>query len=632
MSFAQLVDSSAVAVAVAVDSTTVAPPSPGYATSILSDSTSFGRPARRAELNIPSLLGSEAGIFHYEFGTLGWPEAVSVEGGDPNRTMLYLDDIEFDDLITGRPRFELLPYVSLASVGIIKSAPGIGAGVVANTKSYAGPRPQTDLRYRSGADGLTYIDAVHVQNRAIKALGQGSRLQLLASYSGSSHTGDYPGSRLQTARQLQGRIRLQRPGWSIELYELYNKHLVGAHAGVNPTDGTYDSIYNRLGASVNDPTAQRGTIRNDMRLTYRRFIAASPTTVAFGWSTQQMSFAASQPEDSVDVRVSRYTAVIRQQTQIGSHSLAFRIAAISDRFVAGRTENKPSDESRFRLDATATDSFSIAGVAVDASLGAHLDDDEFYPSAIANLSVGVIRFSAGYTGIRSQWFDARGLGSGFRPLESSSTAKQVRVALSAGHQWNDIEIDATGFYISTSNQVVLWDEKDQGDFARITGTYTRTGAYLNVGYRPRSLGGLYASFKPTVMTVASSDDSFTGNDLESLIPEFWIEGRFGIKRLLFKDDMALDVSIRGSWSGNMLGRSVDSRSGLLFTPLAEAIELNSAARLDVVAEAGVKSATIFLSYENFLYGNSTNSGISLVQYYPIPASRFRFGVFWPIMD
>ncbi|TDI74179.1 MAG: hypothetical protein E2O84_06235 [Bacteroidetes bacterium] len=606
--------------------------SPEFDSYVVSDSTSFARPVRRAELNLPSLLGSEAGVFHFEFGTLGWPESVSIEGGDPNRTMLLLDGLEMDDLITGRPRYELLPYATLQSVGLIKSGAGFESGVAAYTNPYSAPTPQTDLRYRSGANGLTYIDAVHVQNRSLNSLGAGTKLQLLASYSGSAHTGDYPGSRLETARQLQGRIRLQRPGWSIELYELYNKHLVGAHGGVHATNDIYDSIYFRFGATVDDVNAQRGTIRNDLRLTYRRFIASNPTTVSAGWSTQRLTFADGGLKDSVDIRVSRFSASFRQPVDVGNHAFVIDLFASTDQYVGGRAANRPEDESRYRYDLVLRDSFIVKGIGVNTSLGAHSDDGRIFPSALAKFGLRPVSLSATYSGIRSQWFDVRGLGTAFHPLKKKPEINQLRLAVTVTQAWESGRLTLTGFYINTDSQFILHQGSQGANQAGLTDAYTRAGGYLDLTFSPSGVGGLYGSVKPTFIADISPNKISELSTYEKSMPGFWIEGRIGIRRLLFKGDMNLDFSVRGSWSESMRGRVLDQQSGLLFLQDFDALKLDAAPRLDLVAEAGIKSATLFFSYENFLYGNNTGTGISFVPYYPVPARRFRFGLFWPIAD
>ena len=52
----------------------------------------------------------------------------------------------------------------------------------------------------------------------------------------------------------------------------------------------------------------------------------------------------------------------------------------------------------------------------------------------------------------------------------------------------------------------------------------------------------------------------------------------------------------------------------------------------LVVLAGVRSATLYVTYENLLSGTAVMPGTMLVPIYPLPEQRLRFGVFWPIFD
>jgi hypothetical protein len=54
--------------------------------------------------------------------------------------------------------------------------------------------------------------------------------------------------------------------------------------------------------------------------------------------------------------------------------------------------------------------------------------------------------------------------------------------------------------------------------------------------------------------------------------------------------------------------------------------------LDVGLEAGIREATLFFSMENVLSGTPVQPGTLIVPVYPLPERRFRFGVYWPILD
>ena len=82
----------------------------------------------------------------------------------------------------------------------------------------------------------------------------------------------------------------------------------------------------------------------------------------------------------------------------------------------------------------------------------------------------------------------------------------------------------------------------------------------------------------------------------------------------------------------MKGRRLDTRSGLLMLPEGFERTVPESGRIDLIVEAGVKTATIFLSFENILQGKNTGNGILISPDYPVPAQRFRFGIFWPIVN
>ena len=116
-----------------------------------SDSTgarlAFNRPAERAELDLVSLLQAQPGMMPYSFGTPGWPSSFSPFALNPNETQLTLDSLPFEDLITGRARFDLLPYTLLHEIRTDNSTFGKSFAVHAVSEAYMDSEPVTELRY-----------------------------------------------------------------------------------------------------------------------------------------------------------------------------------------------------------------------------------------------------------------------------------------------------------------------------------------------------------------------------------------------------------------------------------------------------------------------------------------------------
>ncbi len=105
-----------------------------------------------------------------------------------------------------------------------------------------------------------------------------------------------------------------------------------------------------------------------------------------------------------------------------------------------------------------------------------------------------------------------------------------------------------------------------------------------------------------------------------------------MRYLIFQRDLDLDISIRGRFWSEFAGRAFHPQSGLLVVPVEGARPVESSATLDLVVTGGVRTATLFLAYENFLSGTSFLPGNLLVPVYPLAEKRIRFGVFWPIQN
>jgi hypothetical protein len=54
--------------------------------------------------------------------------------------------------------------------------------------------------------------------------------------------------------------------------------------------------------------------------------------------------------------------------------------------------------------------------------------------------------------------------------------------------------------------------------------------------------------------------------------------------------------------------------------------------VDVHAEAQLRDATLFFTFQNVQAGTQLQPGTFVVPVYPLPPQQFRFGVFWPIFD
>jgi len=626
---------------ISIDSTDV--DSVGFYTDTDGTVLGFRAPVRRAELSFSSLMAEEMGVFTHSFGGPGWPGGVSVFGLDPNRISLSLDGIPFDDLLTGRPRYDLLPSGLINEMRLSTDIPGAGAGIHAVSGSFRDRVPVTNMRYRSSHTGLQAVDVVHAQTRSIHVLGQDDWLGVVFGYAGAGASGEYPGSRLRRSRRLLTRLRLERSNWSAELLELYNRRRIGAHGGVLPRSGQgASSIYQRIGATVTDEDSERQIIRNDLSLRIRLQSDEEPLTLTSFWKTQSFQYRLNT--DTTTIRLHRFGLIIDRSFKFNSHRIGIAATAWTDRLRSGNALLSGTDKNRKYAELRLNDRFSIGPIALQARLGIHDDDGASFLSASLESSFPLVRhadghnsrlrITAGRTGLRTSWYD----GNGFRPGSLSRMDHTVpvisRVEIQVDHFVGPIGITLQVFAHSVSSTLVWSRDGTNGNTraTRLGSAVRRVGGSLELSYRKNESHGLYALARPSVVHSSTGDQTAIGSALVKALPGAWLYARLGIRKLLFKGDMDLDLSARVRYWDAMGGRRLDPSTGLLVLPSNDSRTVKSSATVDIVAEAGVLSATLFVSYENLFSGTNLLRGNLLVPDYPLPSQRFRFGVYWPIRN
>ena len=220
--------------------------------------------------DITRILSGDAASFVYDFGALGWPSGWSPYGMSPQWVALNFNGIPFDDPVTGRPHYDLLPTALLAPPWMREAARGSPVLADAGLRTFDTAEPLTELHYQTGDDGLKRATVLHGQTRGA--------VTGLFVYSGAGAKGEYPGSRLQRMRQLLLRAGFRRSGWSADAMYLHSQRRLGAHGGVEGP-----AIYNRLIADVRLSAAMRRAIRHDAQLVLRArpFGAPLVATAAF---------------------------------------------------------------------------------------------------------------------------------------------------------------------------------------------------------------------------------------------------------------------------------------------------------------------------------------------------------------
>lgn len=595
--------------------------------SVAGDALTSELPARTPFLGLSGLLTQQAGSFTYRFGEAGWPEGWAPGAVPPHLVRFALDGIPLDDPVTGRPRYELLPLTFASSPHLASDAHGSGAMLSSQLRLFDRAQPLTLLRYLSGDGGLQHVEGLHVQRRRVRLFGNDHALQVAGGYVGTGAEGTHPrstygGTQLTRHRQVLARVRLRRPSWWLELMNLHSRRFVGAHGGVQPVGTDLETIYLETGVGLVGGGAYRRTLRNDLSLTGRLRLGAGDAIGQLYWTRQLRRFVP-EAADALAIRTSRLGGSLRLSA--GAATFA-EIAGHLD----GSYEDAPDPPQRARISAGT----EIARGGWSLDLRGDLQHGAAMPllTGRASLAYHGPHLEMSLTGGRSGspaplaavhgW---TGAVAGLTEIESASTLwAELRGSLQAG-AWG-----LTGTFTPRryANAIDYAQTDSLLAALQFEEPFTESLASLRLSWREASRRGLYAAL--------SGNLRLWNGDAEDLLPrreslpDRWVTLRAGARLSLFSGDLLLHGFLQGrAWSA-FRSRTLDPATGLLVLPGDPLLTPEASGTLDAYLEARVRSATIVFAYENALSGTELMRGTLNVPVYPLPAQRFRFGVYWPI--
>lgn len=602
-------------------------------------------PRRHVAIDPQQMLGEVRSTFVYDFGTPGWPDGWSPYGLNPNTVGLSINDIPYREPSSGLAAYDLLPFTLLQSFQLQSGRFGAPVGVNTRLRPFEEPRSLTEIRYRSSNTGLSSVLVSHSQSRRITLFKRPSLLRILLAYGGHGANGEYDGSKLEGARQLLTRLRFQNNLGSLEILNMHNRRRLGAHAGVDPGNLAYINIYNRLTAAVINPNAQRQKIRNDLSLTFRRplFGLSDPLTASGYWTANTFRYVNS---DTLQARTSTLGYTLTQNLPFNTSTLTLRIEGWTDRL---REERR--------------DSASMISALPD-SLG--ISRSEFHASMHANVQLGKVHLKAtpgfhsnGITSVAGGELDARldlehfhffassahtlapvpfiaeyGWGSDVIPLANTPSSTTTILRAGLGLTWKTLDLSVSTFAHTSRNALDYIFNANQDTLTAFSTSdpVIWQGISADFGFRRHAQKGWYLTTSSTLFNSGTDATTINHASISQQLPETFVKGRLGMRYRIFRGDLDFDLYVRGRLWSAFLGRALHPETGLLVLREASAREIDSSATLDVVLEAKVRTAKLFLGFENLLSGTTLIIGNQLVPNYPLPQQRFRFGVFWPIWN
>ena len=576
----------------------------------------------------PSIsLSQDPGVFGWTFGAAGWPNGLSSVGQSPNHVQLYWDDVPVEDLLTARPGFDLVPVALLDS----RSWGAYGSAAL-RTDSLNSGAPLTRVRYESAGDGRQGVRALHVQNRVIPTSDStAARLQTVFGYAGAGGRGEYDGSRLRRAREITLQIRWQAPTWSAWVTEVASRRRVGAQSGVIPfTGATYESIYQRLRARVGDENARRRTIRNDLRLGGDRHWAAGTSSIVLSRSSQTLDFEG----ESLEVRgwTTRWRMDARHEMMFGPGAVTFHGFSLRDAGFGGSAWTDAPDARSF---AGVTGTLTTGRWQISGGLRRDDSDTWLVVHAKGDVQFGPLHTwgAAALDARRSSLMEMTGFGGAASAAASTLTpTRMLRAGVAVPGGPFRFSLEGTIWQEQDALEHRLTDTHPALESSEMAGTRSRTQVTATLDWRNDGRRGLYGRVSGTVQSASSDATDAWAVAWQNAMPGEWASARLGWRALLFQKDLDLDLYARARYWGAMHGLRLHTPTGLLVLPEAGAAAASEGWLVDIVAEGGVRGATLFVSYENMFSGTTAQIGNLIIPDYPLPRQRLRFGVYWPIQN
>ncbi len=621
-------------------------------------------PGRLPHTSVEMILAERPGGFLYDLGEYGWPHGWSPQGLAPHRVQLWFEGLSFNHPLTGRPRFELLPpsFLTPPRAGV---DPGGGAvGVHTSWRAYDPKRPLTEIRYRFDNSGLHAVEVGHSQKRRLDLFGRPGLLHATFGFGGRKADGVYDGSRLKGERRIWGRLRYQTNDWTVELSDQSSLYRIGAYGGAVPLPNAefFSSIYALplASSSVRSPNARRKTVRNDLTARLRGPLLPGlnrPTTLSARWTSNTFDFRPGATLDTTwSVKLNGAHVRLRQSLRAGGHTLTGSIRG--SLWQVAESNVSQIEGRRGAAHLLLRDSLRVGATDLVLDAGGHITSEQVYPSITvrARRSAGPVRLSASATatGQRGAWiedegFKSEGFTSSVRALngERNGIADHVIKGTMGAHAAaGAFDLGIEGFAHQIRSAVDLFAVPSESPPTTITDTVAarqlsspirRAGLTLSLDWRQDARRGLYLNSHGTVVKTLNSGTSPLHTRLARTLPTAFGRARIGVRFVLFNLPVDLYARARG-WSA-MNSRWFHPPTGRLVvpprnTPIPEAPgqKVGPSGTVDVRAEARLRDATLFFTFQNVQASTQLQAGTFVVPVYPLPPQQFRFGVFWPIFD
>lgn len=573
-------------------------------------------PARTSHHQTIRLLTEMPGGYTYDLGADGWPHGWSVFGFLPQHTGLQVEGTSFRDLLSGAPRFDLIPLAWLSPLHFSPEENRGLPGASSRFRSFTEKATPTEMRYNTGGDGLQSASVLHAQNRVVQWFKRTARTQFLMGVASDKAENAFTNAK-SVGSALLLRIRYERPNNAFEVRNLHTRRRGEAHAGILPSGSDFDTIYDTRIGLVRDAGRNRQTKWNDFAIVHRKKYVqrwTEPLSTTAFWQYEQFRSYTQTLADTQEVRLHRYGFRLEQPTSKGRTWVTeWSALQIKPTTVIPATQWWwPEVKLGIR------DSLSKGGFRLTWHSDIRWTNAGFLPNATFRMAKGRLWSSAG-AGLTSRSPFAS-VGINHLLLATGGLAPHISfVWLQAG--WKQVRphwrVEALGFMGYYGENTRLDSDLRISFLAENRQTL---GGAFTLGWRERATQGWFGQMQAQVQTSTSNQAAPL---LSGLV-------RYGLRFLGFEQDLIAKTYLQVRYYTAHEGLGWSNRLDLWGVVPEDYPTVPAAILVDVAAEAQVRAATLHLAAENLLAGFSFFPGTYRVPTFPLPARALRFSVFWPL--
>lgn len=579
----------------------------------------------------PGAAGPSApAAFVYTLAAPGRAGGVAWDGLDPAAASLTLDGRSLDDLLTGAPRYDLLPAEALGPTVSVATRRGAPLGVEATVRTFRLARPVTELRYHAGREGIQLASGTHAQTRRAPAfLGGGSpdaRLTASLHVATRNSTGPLTAGQQQHTHAT-GRVLLTRPGLALDAGVFYADRTDGARRGL--VAATFADVFTSAAQPLG-PAATRRTQRAEAWATARLRVLAQPATITASVVRQRLVYSP-VPTDTLETWITAQTLAFVQPLGRGP---TLRLTAIREGDPTGGSDPLGDPGARLQLHAEALDTLALAGARVALAAGGHAAGTHAFPTASAEAMRGRARVGVRLAGRVPSRIEAVGL-AGF--VEASAERRVAPTVLVDGSVWTAPRALTLGvravahrrwrapLLVARGDTLAAWETAESPlDYAAVT---------LAARWREAARRGLYARAETTAGGSLRPGASPLHRREAASLPRVHATLRVGTRATNVRNVVDLDLAAIGrAWTG-FRSRVVEPATGLLALPDPDAALgylVPARGTLGLVATATFRHrATVVLALDHV---GAQVAPALVVPGEPLPGPTLRFGVFWALLD